>query len=117
MRRPGRAERRRTRSARRNRGDADCPDQSQSYPGHQPDARLGARTTIHPDDADYARGQGAEIDDALAVGDRLGPLQVVGVPGKSPGEVALFWEERKLLIVGDALIGNRPAAAGYCPRR
>ena len=42
-----------------------------------------APVPIHPDDADYARGQGAEIDDALAVGDRLGPLQVVGVPGKS----------------------------------
>ena len=80
-------------------------------------ARLGARTTIHPDDADYARGQGAEIDDALAVGDRLGPLQVVGVPGKSPGEVALFWEERKLLIVGDALIGNPPGRCGLLPEK
>jgi glyoxylase-like metal-dependent hydrolase (beta-lactamase superfamily II) len=80
-------------------------------------ARLGARTAIHPEDADYARGQGAEIDDALAVGDRLGPLQVVGVPGKSPGEVALFWEERKLLIVGDALIGNPPGRCGLLPEK
>jgi glyoxylase-like metal-dependent hydrolase (beta-lactamase superfamily II) len=80
-------------------------------------ARLGARTAIHPEDADYARGQGAEIDDALAVGDRLGPLQVVGVPGKSPGEVALFWEERKLLIVGDALIGNPPGCCGLLPEK
>ena len=71
-------------------------------------ARLGARTVIHPKDADYARGQGAEIDESLQVGDRVGPLRVVGVPGKSPGEIALFWEERKLLIAGDAVIGNPP---------
>ena len=80
-------------------------------------ARLGARTAIHPKDADYARGQGAEIDDALEVGDRVGPLQVVGVPGKSPGEVALFWEERRLLIVGDAIIGNPPGRCGVLPEK
>ena len=80
-------------------------------------ARLGARTAIHPKDADYARGQGAEIDDALEVGDRIGPLQVVGVPGKSPGEVALFWEERRLLIVGDAIIGNPPGRCGVLPEK
>jgi glyoxylase-like metal-dependent hydrolase (beta-lactamase superfamily II) len=44
-------------------------------------------------------------------------LQVVGVPGKSPGEVALFWEERKLLIVGDALIGNPPGRCGLLPEK
>ena len=33
---------------------------------------------------------------------------VVGVPGKSPGEVAFHWPERRLLVVGDAVIGNPP---------
>jgi glyoxylase-like metal-dependent hydrolase (beta-lactamase superfamily II) len=80
-------------------------------------ARLGARTAIHPKDADYARGQGAEMDDALEVGDTIGPLQVVGVPGKSPGEVALLWEERRLLIVGDAIIGNPPGQCGILPEK
>jgi glyoxylase-like metal-dependent hydrolase (beta-lactamase superfamily II) len=80
-------------------------------------ARLGARTAIHPKDADYARGQGAEIDDTLEVGDTTGPLQVVGVPGKSPGEVALLWEERRLLIVGDAIIGNPPGRCGILPEK
>ena len=80
-------------------------------------ARLGARTAIHPKDTDYARGQGAEIDDALEVGERIGPLQVMGVPGKSPGEVALFWQERKLLIVGDAIIGNPPGRCGLLPEK
>ena len=78
-------------------------------------ARLGARTVIHPKDADYARGQGAEIDESLQVGDRVGPLRVVGVPGKSPGEIALFWEERKLLIAGDAVIGNPPGRCSLLP--
>ena len=50
-------------------------------------SRLGARTAIHPKDADYARSQGAEIDDSFDVGERIGPLQVIGIPGKSPGEV------------------------------
>lgn len=75
-------------------------------------ARTGARTAIHPDDAEYARDQGAELDDALGVGERVGPLVVVGVPGKSPGEVAFHWPERRLLIVGDVVIGNPPGRCG-----
>lgn len=71
-------------------------------------SRTGARTAIHPADAGYAQGQGAAVDDALTVGESIGPLQVVAVPGKSPGEVALHWPARRLLIVGDALIGNPP---------
>jgi glyoxylase-like metal-dependent hydrolase (beta-lactamase superfamily II) len=68
----------------------------------------GARTLIHPADAAHAHTQGAEIDGALGVGDEIGPLRVVGTPGKSPGEVAFFWPARRLLIVGDAVIGNPP---------
>jgi glyoxylase-like metal-dependent hydrolase (beta-lactamase superfamily II) len=68
----------------------------------------GAPVTIHPDDAAYARQQGATIDAELRPGERIGPLTVVGVPGKSPGEVALHWPERRLLVVGDAAIGNPP---------
>ena len=37
-------------------------------------ARTEARTAIHPDDADYAQSQGTELDDALVVGGRIGPL-------------------------------------------
>jgi glyoxylase-like metal-dependent hydrolase (beta-lactamase superfamily II) len=75
-------------------------------------ARTGARTFIHPDDAAHARGQGAEIDGPLGVGERVDPFTIVGVPGKSPGEIALHWPERKLLIVGDAVIGNPPEHCG-----
>jgi len=70
--------------------------------------RTGARLAIHPADAPYAREQGASIDAALEVGERVGPFEVVGVPGKSPGEVALHDPARRLLIVGDAVIGNPP---------
>jgi len=71
-------------------------------------ASTRARTAIHPGDAAYARGQGAELDDELQVGGKIGPLTVIGVPGKSVGEVAFHWPERRLLIVGDAVVGNPP---------
>ncbi len=50
----------------------------------------------------------AAIDGELSIGEKIGPLTIVAVPGKSPGEVALHWPGRKLLIVGDAVIGNPP---------
>src|SRR5512144_2803033 len=51
-------------------------------------ARTAARTAIHSDDAAHARNQGAIVDDDVRVGERIGPFVVIGVPGKSPGEVA-----------------------------
>jgi len=70
--------------------------------------RTGAPVAIHPADAAYARAQGATIDAELHAGERIGPFAVLGVPGKSPGEVALHCPTRRLLVVGDALIGNPP---------
>ena len=80
-------------------------------------ARTGARTLIHADDADHARSQGTELDGALEVGGAVGPLEVIDASGKSPGEVALFWRDRGLLIVGDAVIGNPPGQCGLLPER
>jgi glyoxylase-like metal-dependent hydrolase (beta-lactamase superfamily II) len=74
-------------------------------------ARTRAKTFIHSDDAAYARNQGTEVDGYLGAGETLGPLTIVAVPGKSPGEVAFYWPQRALLIVGDAVIGNPP---GHC---
>ncbi len=79
--------------------------------------RTGATVAIHAADADYARGQGAQVDAELAVGERVGPFTVVGVPGKSPGEVALFDPARKILVVGDAVIGNPPAKLSLLSER
>jgi glyoxylase-like metal-dependent hydrolase (beta-lactamase superfamily II) len=80
-------------------------------------ARTGARTAIHPADAPYARSQKADLDDELRVGETIGPFVVVGVPGKSPGEVALHWPERRLLLVGDLVIGNPPGRCNLLPER
>ena len=70
--------------------------------------RTGARVAIHPADAAYAREQGTVIDAELGVGESAGPFNVLGMPGKSPGEIALHDPVRRLLVVGDAVIGNPP---------
>jgi glyoxylase-like metal-dependent hydrolase (beta-lactamase superfamily II) len=71
-------------------------------------ASTGARVAIHPADAGHAQTQGAALDDEIAVGGEMGPFEIVEVPGKSPGEIALHWRGRRLLIVGDAIVGNPP---------
>ncbi len=80
-------------------------------------ARAGARAAIHPADAPHARAQGAELDDDLRVGMKIGPLVAVGAAGKSPGEVALHWPERKILIVGDAVVGDPPGRCKLLPEK
>lgn len=75
-------------------------------------AATSAPTAIHESDAGYAEAQGALIDGALEVGARIGPFSVVAVPGKSPGEVAFHWPVRRILIIGDAVIGNPPGHLG-----
>jgi glyoxylase-like metal-dependent hydrolase (beta-lactamase superfamily II) len=79
--------------------------------------RLGALTAIHPEDAAHACGQGTKVDGNLRAGERIGPLEVIGVAGKSPGEVALLWRERRILIVGDAVIGNPPGECSLLPEK
>ena len=80
-------------------------------------AATGAKTLIHAADADHARSQETELDDTLEVGGTVGPLDVVDASGKSPGEVALLWRDRGILIVGDAVIGNPPGQCGLLPER
>jgi glyoxylase-like metal-dependent hydrolase (beta-lactamase superfamily II) len=80
-------------------------------------ARTGARTAIHPLDAPHARSEGAQLDDELSVGERIGPFTVVGAAGKSPGEVVLHWPERKILVVGDAVVGDPPGKCKLLPEK
>jgi len=80
-------------------------------------ANTDAQTVIHAEDADHARSQETELDDALEVGATVGPLEIVDASGKSPGEVALLWRDRGILIVGDAIIGNPPGQCGLLPER
>ena len=79
--------------------------------------RTGAHVAIHPADAAHAREQGTHVDAALEVGQRVGPFTVIGVPGKSPGEIALHDPARGILVVGDAVIGNPPGALSLLPER
>ncbi len=75
----------------------------------------GAQTLIHPDDARHARNQGCEIDGDLAPGRQVGPLHILPAPGKSPGEVVLYWRERRLAFIGDLVIGNPPGRCSLLP--
>jgi glyoxylase-like metal-dependent hydrolase (beta-lactamase superfamily II) len=78
-------------------------------------ARTRARTAIHPADAPHARKEGAELDDELNPGDKVGPFVVIDSPGKSLGEVVLHWPERKILLVGDAVVGDPPGKCKLLP--
>jgi glyoxylase-like metal-dependent hydrolase (beta-lactamase superfamily II) len=78
-------------------------------------AATGARVAVHPADATFVRDKGVRVDDELVPGERLGPFGVVAAAGKSPGEVALYWPERRLLIVGDACVGNPPGRLSLLP--
>lgn len=78
-------------------------------------ALTGARVLVHEADAAFVRDKGVPVDGAIADGDRVGPFTAIGVPGKSPGEVALSWAARRLLIVGDACVGAPPGALRLLP--
>ena len=78
-------------------------------------ARTGARTSIHTADAPHARSEGAELDGELKLGQQIGPFLVHGAPGKSPGEIVLYWPDRKILLVGDAVVGHPPGRCKLLP--
>jgi glyoxylase-like metal-dependent hydrolase (beta-lactamase superfamily II) len=77
--------------------------------------RTAARVAVHAADAAFVRGKEVPVDDALVPGDRVGPFVVVAAAGKSPGEIALHWPERRLLLVGDACVGNPPGSLSLLP--
>jgi glyoxylase-like metal-dependent hydrolase (beta-lactamase superfamily II) len=80
-------------------------------------SKTGAPVFVHPADAPEAGRLGATIDDYLEVGQAIGPLIVHSAAGKSPGEVCLYWPNRKALFVGDACIGNPPGGCSLLPDR
>ena len=43
------------------------------------------------------------VDEHVADGDRLGPLEVIDAAGHSPGHLAFFWADRRVLITGDSV--------------
>jgi glyoxylase-like metal-dependent hydrolase (beta-lactamase superfamily II) len=76
----------------------------------------GARVAVHPADAEFVTSKGVTVDDSLAIGEQIGPLVVVGAAGKSPGEIALHWPERRALIIGDACVGKPAGSLALLPR-
>jgi len=77
--------------------------------------RTGAKVAIHPADAQFARERGTPIDLDLGHGSQVGPFTVVDAHGKSPGEIALHWPERRILVVGDACVGKTPGECALLP--
>jgi glyoxylase-like metal-dependent hydrolase (beta-lactamase superfamily II) len=77
--------------------------------------RTGATIAVHPADAEFVRSKGVPVDAPLATGERVGPLTVVDASGKSPGEIALHWPERRILLVGDACVGKPPGSCALLP--
>lgn len=59
-------------------------------------------TAMHAAEIEQA---GVKVERSVKEGDLLGPgLEVVHLPGKSPGEIGLLWRARRLLVLGDAMI-------------
>ena len=52
----------------------------------------------------FVRVRPAPVATPLHEGDRVGPLVVVHVPGHTPGEVAFYHPERKILFSGDSVV-------------
>jgi glyoxylase-like metal-dependent hydrolase (beta-lactamase superfamily II) len=50
-----------------------------------------------------AKHPGVAVDQYVHDDDRIGPVRVLYCPGHSPGHLAFYWEERRLLIAGDAI--------------
>jgi glyoxylase-like metal-dependent hydrolase (beta-lactamase superfamily II) len=53
------------------------------------------------------------VDEAVAEGDAVGPLQVLHAPGHSPGHLAFHLAEHGLLIAGDAIVTWPRLEAGW----
>lgn len=58
-------------------------------------------TVLHALEVEEA---GITPDKTVVDGDKVHGLVCVHLPGKSPGEIALYWPERRLFLLGDALI-------------
>ena len=75
--------------------------------------RYGIPVRAHADDADRV---GAAVDETVAAGTAVaGDVEVVHVPGKSPGEIAFHVPRSRALIVGDLVIGVPAGALSTYP--
>ncbi|MCR4293993.1 MAG: hypothetical protein NUW21_00550 [Elusimicrobia bacterium] len=63
--------------------------------------RWSIPTVMHESEVEEA---GIVPEKTVKDGDIIHGLVCVHLPGKSPGEIALYWPERRLMLLGDALI-------------
>jgi glyoxylase-like metal-dependent hydrolase (beta-lactamase superfamily II) len=53
------------------------------------------------------------VDSTLKDGDMVGPVRVLHTPGHTPGHLAFWWEERRILFAGDAIATYPVFEAGW----
>jgi len=53
------------------------------------------------------------VDRLLEDGDTVGPVRVLYTPGHTPGHLAFWWEERRVLFAGDAIATYPVFEAGW----
>jgi glyoxylase-like metal-dependent hydrolase (beta-lactamase superfamily II) len=62
---------------------------------------------VYPLQAGLALGLGKHppvpVDHLIHEGDQIGPFKVIYAPGHSPGHLTFYWEQRKMLVAGDAI--------------
>lgn len=80
-------------------------------------ARLNARVLVHAADAEFVKKQGVQVAGELRYGDVIDGFEVVDAHGKSPGEIALWNAQRKILVVGDICVGSPPGALKILPAK
>ena len=54
-----------------------------------------------------------EVDKPLKEGDHIGPLEIIAVPGHTPGCLAFYWHDLRALIAGDIVATWPQIAPGW----
>ena len=61
-------------------------------------------TTIGQITGRWNKHKGLPVDQLVDEGDKVGPFEVLHTPGHTPGHLAFYWPDRKLLFTGDAFV-------------
>ena len=64
----------------------------------------------------FLRPRPAPVATVLHEGDRVGPLEVIHLPGHTPGEVAFYEPRRKILFSGDSVVERNGHLTMPAPR-
>jgi glyoxylase-like metal-dependent hydrolase (beta-lactamase superfamily II) len=75
--------------------------------------QLGAALGRGASGAGKDRFEGCHVDDWLADGQKVGPLEVVHTPGHTRGHLAFWLESEGVLLAGDAIVTWPSVAGGW----